>query len=56
LEDKTSQRKKEHLRLSLTDQVQFKTKTNGFENYDFVHYAITEVELNTINFETIFFR
>lgn len=54
--DKTSQRKREHLRLCLTDDVQFKSKTNGFEKYDFVHSAITEVEIDKINFETNFFK
>ena len=54
--DKTSQRKREHLRLCLTDDVQFKSKTNGFEKYDFVHSAITEVEIEKINFESSFFK
>jgi isopentenyl-diphosphate Delta-isomerase len=53
---KTSQRKKEHLELCLTDDVSFKNKTTGFENYDFLHYAITEVEFDKINFETSFLK
>jgi isopentenyl-diphosphate delta-isomerase len=53
--DKTSQRKKEHLELCLTNDVKFKTKTNGFEKYDFIHYAITEVEIDKISFETKLF-
>jgi isopentenyl-diphosphate Delta-isomerase len=52
----TSQRKKEHLKLSLTDKVAFKEKSNGFDRYDFVHYAITEVELDKIDFRTKFFK
>ena len=55
-EDKTAQRKKEHLKLCLTDDVQFKSKTNGFEKYDFIHSAITEVETDKINFETMLFK
>ena len=51
----TSNRKKEHLELCSTDKVSFKTKTNGFENYEFKHYAITEVDLNKINFGCKFF-
>ncbi len=54
--DQTSVRKKEHLALSLNSNVGFKTKNNGFENYDFVHNAITEVELDNISFETKFFK
>ena len=54
--DITSQRKKEHLELSLNADVSFKTKSNGFEYYDFVHDAATEVDLSKINFETNFFK
>jgi len=52
----TSRRKKEHLDLSLTADVSFKTKSNGFEYYDFIHNAVTEVELDKITFETKFFK
>ncbi len=52
--DSTSKRKKEHIELSLTDKVAFRNKTNGFEYYDFLHYAITEVEIEKINFRTSF--
>lgn len=48
-------RKKEHLDLCLTDSVGFKTKSNGFENYDFIHNALTEVEIEKINFQTNFY-
>jgi len=50
-----SQRKKEHLQLCLTGDVSFKEKRNGFENYEFKHFAITEVEINKISFGTEFF-
>jgi isopentenyl-diphosphate Delta-isomerase len=50
----TFQRKKEHIELSMTDKVTFKDKTNGFGHYDFVHYAITEVEKGKIDFTTTF--
>lgn len=52
----TSNRKKEHLELSLNADVSFKTKSNGFEYYDFIHDAATEVELDKISFETKFFK
>ncbi len=51
-----SDRKKDHLELCLTDKVSFKQKSNGFEHYDFLHYAITEVDLNKINFSTTFLK
>jgi isopentenyl-diphosphate Delta-isomerase len=53
--DQTSQRKKEHIELCLTDKVGFKQKSNGFENYEFRHFALTEVDLNAVSFETKFF-
>lgn len=53
--DITSKRKKEHIELCLTDKVAFKMKSNGFENYDFKHYALTEVDLQKISFQTKFF-
>ncbi len=54
-QDSISKRKKEHLELCLTDDVAFKDKTNGLDNYDFNHYAITEVDIKGINFEKKFF-
>lgn len=51
-----SLRKKEHLELCLTKDVAFKNKINGFEYYDFKHNAITEVEVDKINFETKFLK
>ncbi len=55
-QNSTSKRKKEHIELSLTNKVAFKEKTNGFEHYDFRHYAITEVEIFKIKFVQKFFR
>lgn len=47
-----SDRKKDHIKLNLTDKVAFRSKSNGFENYDFIHDASTEVEYEKINFRT----
>ena len=52
----TTKRKKEHLELSLNADVSFKSKTNGFEQYDFIHDATTEVELEKISFRSKFFK
>ena len=51
----TSKRKKEHLELCLTDEVSFRSKTNGFDRYDFIHNAITEVDISKITFQTKLF-
>ncbi|MEW6654356.1 MAG: alpha-hydroxy-acid oxidizing protein, partial [Bacteroidota bacterium] len=53
-QSKTSQRKKEHLELCMSDQVAFK-KSNGFDFYEFEHYAVTEVDISKINLGTNFF-
>lgn len=47
----TSKRKKEHIDLCLTDKVAFRSKTNGFDKYDFIHNAITEVDIEKISFK-----
>ena len=54
--DKTSLRKKEHLGVKFKADVSFKSKTNGFDHYEFIHDAATEVELDKISFETKFFK
>lgn len=54
--DLTSQRKKEHIELCLTDEVSFQEKKTGFDNYEFEHYAITEVDISKIDFHTKFFN
>lgn len=50
-----SNRKREHLNLSLTDKVLFRKKTTGFEKFDFVHSAVTEVDISKIDLRTKFF-
>ncbi|HCY75994.1 MAG TPA: type 2 isopentenyl-diphosphate Delta-isomerase [Ignavibacteriales bacterium] len=51
----TSRRKKEHIELCLTDKVSFQSKTNGFDRYEFIHNAITEVDISKISFQTKLF-
>lgn len=52
----TSLRKKEHLELCLKDEVSFKSKSSGFEFYDFKHCAITEIDIEAIKFAVKFFK
>lgn len=56
MSEETSNRKKDHLQLCLTDKVKFKEKTTGFEKYDFIHNAITEVNIDSIDFSSKFFN
>ncbi len=48
--DPTSKRKKEHIELGLNSDVAFKIKSNGFDKYEFIHDATTEVEIDKISF------
>ncbi|VAX26289.1 Isopentenyl-diphosphate delta-isomerase, FMN-dependent [hydrothermal vent metagenome] len=48
-----SKRKAEHIDLCLNEDVVF-NKSNGLEQFDFVHDALTEVLIDEINFETRF--
>ena len=48
------QRKLDHLRISLEEDVQFKSLTTGFERFRFVHRALPELSLEEINLSTLF--
>lgn len=50
-----SQRKTEHIKLCLSDEIAYKEKTNGFENYEFPHCASTEVNPKEIDTSVNFF-
>ncbi len=54
-QSKTSIRKKDHIKLCLTDEVEYISKTNGFDKYEFEHYAVTEIDYNKINLNSKFF-
>jgi len=54
--DKTSLRKKKHIDLCLTDKVAFRNKSTGFEYYDFIHCAVTEVQIDKIDLSTKFLK
>lgn len=48
-------RKQEHLDLCASDAVAFKEITTGFERYSFLHYALTEVNIDEIDLSFNFF-
>jgi len=45
----TEQRKADHIRINLEEDVQFKTLTTGLEDYFFLHQALPEVDLDKID-------
>ncbi|MBI9072716.1 MAG: type 2 isopentenyl-diphosphate Delta-isomerase [Melioribacteraceae bacterium] len=51
----TTDRKIDHIRLCLNEDVAFKNKSNGFDKYSFEHDASTEVDIHSIDLETDFF-
>lgn len=47
-------RKKEHIRLCLTDQVEGVNKSTGLEGISFIHNALPEINFNDIQLKTTF--
>ena len=45
----TDQRKADHIRINLEEDVSFKAVTTGLENYFFMHQALPELDLDEIN-------
>lgn len=45
----TEQRKADHIRINLEEDVSFKQLTTGLENYFFMHQALPELDLATID-------
>jgi len=52
LPSQTENRKAEHIRISLKENVQARRITTGFENVRFVHQALPEVDRNKIRLST----
>lgn len=50
----TSKRKKEHIEIALNHDIQFRNKTSGFEEYDFVHCALPEMAFDEVDTKTSF--
>lgn len=52
----TEQRKADHIRINLEEDVQFKSLTTGLEDYFFVHQALPELDLDSIDTHTTLFN
>ena len=48
-------RKLEHLRINLKEDVQYRQTTNGLERYHFIHQALPDLNLEEIDLSTSFF-
>ncbi len=53
--NETKNRKNDHIQICLNENVNY-TKSNGFEKYEFIHNAITEVDINKISLSKSFFN
>jgi isopentenyl-diphosphate delta-isomerase len=51
---RTSSRKQQHINISLTKDVAFRTKSSGFDRWDFLHNALPELNLSDIDPSTVF--
>lgn len=50
----TSSRKRDHVRLTVREDVAFRSKTNGFDRWEFVHNALPEIDLDEVDTGTEF--
>src|SRR3712207_6171061 len=48
-DSQTSQRKDDHIRINLEENVQFPHLTTGLERYRFIHQAVPELDLGEID-------
>jgi isopentenyl-diphosphate delta-isomerase len=51
---RTSSRKQQHVNISLTKDVAFRTKSSGFDRWDFLHNALPEMNLSEVDPSTVF--
>ncbi len=49
-------RKLEHLRINLQEDVQFRATTNGLERYRFIHQALPNLALDEVDLASVFFK
>jgi len=54
-DDELIKRKQEHLDLCASDAVAFRKTTTGYEHYSFLHYALSEVNIDEIDLSFNFF-
>jgi len=52
--DATVSRKQAHVELCVQENVHFKKKATGFENYSFIHNALPELNYSAIKLDTLF--
>jgi isopentenyl-diphosphate delta-isomerase len=53
---RTSSRKQQHINISLNQDVAFRTKSSGFDRWDFLHNALPELNLSDVDPSTVFLK
>ena len=48
-------RKEEHLRIALNEDVEYKALSTGLEDYQFIHQALPEIDLDSVDLSTSLF-
>jgi len=51
---RTSSRKQQHVEITLSKDVSFRTKSSGFERFEFLHNALPELNFSEIDTSTVF--
>lgn len=51
---RTSSRKQQHVEITVSKDVSFRSKTPGFERWDFVHNALPELNFSEVDPSTVF--
>jgi isopentenyl-diphosphate Delta-isomerase len=54
VKSKTSSRKKDHVLLTVNRDVTFRGKSTGFEDWEFLHNALPEINFSDVSTETVF--
>ncbi len=51
----TTSRKRDHVELTVKKDVAFRAKSSGFEEWEFIHNALPEINLSDVDTTTVFF-
>jgi len=55
IDNNNEQRKADHIRINLEEDVSFRKLTSGLENYFFMHEALPEIDLDSVDTSTTLF-
>lgn len=53
-QSRIARRKQDHIEINLSEAVQFRQVTTGFEHYRFIHQALPDMDLSSVDLRTTF--